>query len=251
VDWTAGSFYSYGSLSWAFSVGDDGAALPGFRIVIVEGVHKVAIHPGEAIPSNSFNGGVIFPQLAGSGGIAYGVVEHHWDNVAGKFDGAGGDHWLLTVTVDPGGTGASGTVKAWHKCEPPPSGRAPVSVMGQDQQPPDLMPDLATAVTGRKGLPGPWNLMAVDLSPRQSSPPTTSTGPDLFGRLQGPSAPLVTNQLPAMLPRSQSAARPANPEAARPPTGAAPVSSIKATVPPDGKPKQPGEPSSPAPQRLE
>jgi hypothetical protein len=111
VDWTAGSSDSYGSPSWAFTVGDDGATLPGFRIVIVEGVHKVAIHPGEAIPSNSFNGGVIFPQLAGSGGIAYGVVEHHVPST-------GGDHWLIDVRVNAAGTGADGKVYAWHVPEP-------------------------------------------------------------------------------------------------------------------------------------
>jgi hypothetical protein len=243
LDWTAGGSDPYRSANWAVAVGDDGATLPGFRIVIVEGQHLVAPHPGrgEAIPSNGFNVGVIFPQLAGSGGSAFGIVEH----------GCHVDHWLVTVRVDASGTGASGTVKAWHMGEPPPSGRATVSVMGQDQQPPDLMPDLAAAVTGRKGLPGLWNLVGADLSPRQSSPPTTSTGPDLFGGLQGASAPLVTGQLPAMLARSQSAARPANPEAARPPIGVAPVSSIKETVPPDGKRKEPGEPPSPAPQRVE
>ncbi len=76
----------------------------------VDGYHAVAPHPGEIAPGPVILGGVLFPGVAGAGGQAFVIAPH----------GVHGDHWLLSITVDPGGTTASGTVRAWHYNVPEP-----------------------------------------------------------------------------------------------------------------------------------
>lgn len=78
-----------------------------FHTVTIEGLHLVAPH-GEGGIGPMATLGVLFPPTAGPAGDAYGTIQHHLPGPGG------GDDWRLVLTVDPGGTTASGTVYAWH-----------------------------------------------------------------------------------------------------------------------------------------
>lgn len=111
-----GSTMSY-SGNWSAVISD--SVLGPFHVVLLEGWHATAPHAGEVAPGPTFFGGVLFPMTPGAAGTAFGVLPH----------GGHEDQWLLTVTVDRGGTTASGTVKAWHDI-PEPSTYALVGGLG-------------------------------------------------------------------------------------------------------------------------
>lgn len=105
VDLTApGTTVPLSDASWGVTVTD--GVLGPFHTVTIEAQHLVGPH-GEG-PSGIAALGVLFPATYPGGGSAYGAVQHHSPGPGG------GDDWLLTLSVDPGATTASGTIYAWH-----------------------------------------------------------------------------------------------------------------------------------------
>ncbi len=109
---SAGSVSIWTGPFWEVTVSD--SVLGPFHVVSIEGSHLVAPHVGETAPSLTAALAILFPRTYPGGGTAFGSVQHHLPPVPD-----GGDDWLLTLAVDPGGLTASGTVYAWHTAPVP------------------------------------------------------------------------------------------------------------------------------------
>lgn len=90
--------------NWAFTL--DPATLQSFRVLLLEGRHLVEPHAGE-MAAGPIALGVLFPQQPGSGGTAFGTVQHSVNPNGHR------DTWSMEVLVVSGGL-ANVKVRAFH-----------------------------------------------------------------------------------------------------------------------------------------